>query len=315
MKFELSLARFIVIALFAAVMGGVWDAWWHSAIGRESFLIPPHLMIYIATLIAVGAGVYGWRKSKEKLWRNLAIALLLVPASGPFDEMWHRAFGIEKVASPLIVWSPPHLMLIGAIIAAFILVLPILQKDQDPVGKVIFEALSFGAILTLVNFLTVPLDPTGPYHLLGFWGVGFHTLVFLLVLLFAKKYMKSMGSASLVAVFFIFLSAIGLFTGTPPPEVEIPPHEHSPTWLNIFSTILPALGIDVLWKRLPSPLLGGLAGLLSTGILFYVARLFFEPAFQYGLQQGFIATVSGLVAGVIAGMVVRKGVPTSVGTA
>lgn len=144
------LTRLTVSALFIAVMAGAWDAWWHGAIGRETFWEPPHLLLYSAVIVAIVAGVYGWYKTREKIWRRLAIILALVPLSAPFDDMWHRIFGIEDISSPLIVWSPPHLVLVGAIAASFVGLLPLIRRDIDVTAQRFFGGLTLAAILNLL---------------------------------------------------------------------------------------------------------------------------------------------------------------------
>ena len=99
------LARMVAAALFIVVLAGTWDAWWHGALGRESFWSPPHLLLYSSVIIAVALGLYGFHQFKEKRWRALALVLLLVPLSAPLDEVWHRIFGVEDLSSPLIIWS------------------------------------------------------------------------------------------------------------------------------------------------------------------------------------------------------------------
>lgn len=102
-------ARIIIGSLFAAVAAGMWDAWWHAALGRESFWSPPHLALYAAIIAAISAGWYAWYVLREPLWRRTALILTLIPLSAPVDDFWHRFFGVENIASPEIVWSPPHL--------------------------------------------------------------------------------------------------------------------------------------------------------------------------------------------------------------
>lgn len=305
MKFETLLARFVASSLFTAVIAGTWDAWWHGVIGRESFWIPPHLLLYVSTMSAVGAGVYGWYKTKERLWRNLAIVLLLVPAAAPFDELWHRIYGIESTASPIIVWSPPHLVLIGAIILASILVLPIIFKDEDKVGRHFFAGLSFAAILALTNFLSAPLNPIGPYHLMGFWGVWLETLFFTFILLAARKKLEGSASATHIVLIFTVLFSIGFSHGAASLVSNIPTHEHAPLWLMIFGMLLPAVTLDLFHKKLPYPLLGGIMGLLLNGIIYYFAHFYFKPEFQYGLNDAATATFIGVAAGILAGMITK----------
>src|SRR3989338_10764476 len=165
------LGRLIATALFTAVLAGTWDAWWHGALGRESFWSPPHLLLYSSVFVAVFSGIYGYFQSKEKRWRNLAFILLLIPLSAPFDELWHRIFGVEDLSSPLIIWSPPHLAIVFSIIASMVLLLPVLRKDSKEM-QILFGSMIFAALHNLILFVLSQLEPEGAWHLLGFAGAG-----------------------------------------------------------------------------------------------------------------------------------------------
>lgn len=303
MKLDLILARLVAIMLFAAVAGGLWDSWWHSAIGRESFWIPPHLLIYASTVLAVLFGLYGWFKTKAKVWHRLMIALVFVIAAGPFDEFWHRIFSIESIASPLIVWSPPHLMIIGALLCSLLFVLPILSKDSDLRTSFLFSSLALGAVLMLGEFLVMPLHPFAPYHLINFWGAFFDALILVLVLLASRRYLSTPGTASLVVVFYLILILIGTLGESKMLNPNIPLHPHAPPWLNVFSILIAAITIDFLFTRIPVVILGGLAALLSASIAYGFSHFFFEPQFQYSLEQGVTAIVSGMIGGIVGGMI------------
>ena len=67
------LARTIASSLFVAVAAGTWDAWWHGAIGRDSFWEPPHLLLYSGVIVAILLGVLGWHITKEKIWKSFKI--------------------------------------------------------------------------------------------------------------------------------------------------------------------------------------------------------------------------------------------------
>lgn len=297
-----SLLRLITISLFAAVLGGTWDVWWHAEIGRETFWSPPHLLLYAGVIVAIGAGCYGWWKTREKRWQWLALVLLLVPASAPFDEVWHRVFGVEAVNSPLIVWSPPHVVLVLAFITAFLVLFHYVQDDVDPIARHLLQSALLASILSLLFFLISPLEPTGPYHLLGFTGAGFAGGIVALTLLYAQENMRRFGSAVSVAVVFLVLMAIEA-GHNPTPTINVAPHEHPPGWLLIFATLLPAVLIDVLRSQ-PVWIRGSVVGLLHGGILFGFAWRFFAPEFQYGASEMWTAILSSVIAGSIAGLAV-----------
>jgi len=202
------LSRIVAVALFTSVVAGSWDAWWHSALGRDTFWSPPHILLYLSVVIAVLAGIYGWHKTRERIWAKLALILSAIPLSAPFDELWHRIFGKEPLSSPLIVWNPPHLAIIAAIIASFILLLPIIKREKDAVDRHIIGALAFAGILSLSFFLMGPIEPNGPWKLLGFWGAGVASMVFTGILISARQWLPGIGGATLVVVFLIFLEPV-----------------------------------------------------------------------------------------------------------
>lgn len=299
---QILFARIITASLFIAVMAGTWDAWWHGAIGRETLWEPPHLLLYASVMVAIGLGVYAWYVLRQKIWRNLALVLLLVPISAPFDEIWHRVFGVEDLSSPLIVWSPPHLALIFAIILSFFFLLPLINKEKNIEAKRLFSSLAIVGILSLLLFIAGPFYPVGPWHLIGFWGAGIVSAIYIGTLLSAQVWLSGVGAATLVGVFFILLSSLG-FTEQVAPGVNIIPHDHAPSWLTVFSLLVPAVVIDLTF-RLPLWLRGMIAGLLSTMIFYSFASRFFESQFQFTSMEAMIAIVSGMTGGLIAGMVI-----------
>jgi len=123
-------ARVTTALLFLAVIGGNWDVWWHTAIGRESFWIPPHLMLYSGIMGALIVSAWSWYRFKGKQWMWLTILLALAPAAGPFDDIWHRMYGVEPVNSPWIIWSPPHMQLIFSIGASAVMLLQFIKRDD-----------------------------------------------------------------------------------------------------------------------------------------------------------------------------------------
>jgi hypothetical protein len=293
------MARIITCALFTAVAAGTWDAWWHTALGRESFWSPPHLLLYISTILAIVLGLSTWLKTRKPVWRNLAIALLFVPLSAPFDEIWHQWFGEETVNSLLIMWSPPHLVLIGSIIASFILLLPLLEKDSDRQARMLFGALTFAGIYNLLLFVVIPFEPLHVHHLLGFWGTGVVSFVLGTLILSAQRWISGVGSAFMAALVILSLEAIG-FSKQLAPNLDIAPHDHAQSWIVVFSVLLPAVIIDILHNK-PLWLKGLLWGGLWATILYGLAGIWFEPQFQYSSGEALQAIIASGIGGFLAG--------------
>ena len=123
------------LALLGA-FGNAWDLYWHIFIGRDTFWIPPHTMMYtcvaLGGLTALATVLLGTRRGASDDATSIAgfhaplgfyvlgLGALQMVASAPFDDWWHRVYGID-----VTVWSPPHLlgfsgavvMLSGTIIA------------------------------------------------------------------------------------------------------------------------------------------------------------------------------------------------------
>lgn len=296
--------RLITASLFTAVLAGTWDVWWHGALGRESFWSPPHLLLYSSVIVAVGAGYWGWRRTRDRSWKWLATMLMLIPASAPFDELWHRIFGIEPANSPLIIWSPPHVTLVLVLIVSFLMLFfRLAREESDVIARHLLQSASLACVLSLLFFLATPLEPTGPYHLLGFYGAAIGTGMITAIFLLAREWMGRFGSALSVAGIFMLLAAMN-FGEKLGPNVLIQPHAHPPGWLMIFSCLIPAEAADLLHRK-PLWLRGGLVGLLHGGILYGFSSRFFEPQFQYSSQDMWTAIIASLVAGIIAGLLIH----------
>jgi hypothetical protein len=126
---HLSLRRAALWSLLVAkLVGGwglTWDIQWHLTVGRDSFWIAPHVMIYasvVAALVIAFAvlgidtararrgpppaatltvlGITGSRGFHLAAW-----GMALVVLAAPIDDLWHRLFGLD-----VTLWSPPHLL-------------------------------------------------------------------------------------------------------------------------------------------------------------------------------------------------------------
>jgi energy-converting hydrogenase Eha subunit A len=303
--FQILLARFIVVSLFIGVMATIWDVWWHGFMGRDTLFEPPHIFLYTFVGAAIIAGVYGWYRIREKMWKRLAIILLIVPASAPFDELWHRLYGVENFSTPLIIWAPPHIALVSAIIISWILLLPLLNKEKDVHARRLFGSLVFAAILISTLGMAAPFQPIGPYHVLGFWGAGILAAIFSGILLTAQKWISGIGSAITVAAFFLLIYAVGLEPKVAPLNIIIPPHDHPPAWLIVFSFLTAAALADFV-KQPPHWLRGALMGLVWAGILYGFAYMFMEPEFQYTITEIAQALGTSLLGGTIGGLIASR---------
>jgi hypothetical protein len=125
----------VSFASLFTIVGVLWDISWHTSIGRDRFLSPPHILIYLGAIFAgLFSGIqvlwnsfYGKddaRSSQIRVWGIFysslgalfciwgAIAML---TSAPFDNWWHSAYGLD-----VKILSPPHTLLaVGMIFLQF----------------------------------------------------------------------------------------------------------------------------------------------------------------------------------------------------
>src|SRR3979411_2962645 len=120
-----------VIAVTLSGVGVIWDISWHKSIGRDSFLTPPHVLVYLSGIIAGLSSGYviltttfsqdpAARASAVRMWGFYgplgaflcAWGGVAMIASAPFDDWWHNAYGLD-----VKVLSPPHVVLTLGLIA------------------------------------------------------------------------------------------------------------------------------------------------------------------------------------------------------
>ena len=100
-----------LVAKLVGAWGLAWDIQWHMTIGRDTFWIPPHLMIYssVTAGLLLGGGVLAFERLRgirtTRGFRLAALGLVIVILAAPIDDLWHRLFGLD-----VTLWSPPHLL-------------------------------------------------------------------------------------------------------------------------------------------------------------------------------------------------------------
>src|SRR2546430_1407579 len=126
-----------------------WDIRWHVLIGRDSFWIAPHVLIYasvtVAVIVSLGVIAVETWTARERGPTPGAIRLLglvgtrgfhlawlgiaLVIVAAPIDDLSHRLFGPD-----ITLWSPPHLLgLLGAQVHPLACLL--IAREAWPVGS------------------------------------------------------------------------------------------------------------------------------------------------------------------------------------
>jgi hypothetical protein len=179
--------------------GLTWDIQWHLRIGRDTFWIAPHLMMYggVTAGLLVSAAVLALDTARARRptrpagapatltilgltsTRGIHLAawgVTLVILAAPIDDLWHRLFGLD-----ITLWSPPHLLgLFGS--AVNTLGTLVVATEVYPAGRrrrVVALLLAAGLLYGGVRVVLEPAWLTAYTH----GGVAFHAFAMLGALL------------------------------------------------------------------------------------------------------------------------------------
>jgi hypothetical protein len=232
-----SLLIYFLISIGVALQigGSNWDIVWHGVKNVESFLTPPHTVIYTGVALAIGsivfrliyfpilaiknnsiskqAGLSNVIKSQSELFpfpiKLAFIGVSLQLTAGPFDFWWHNNFGFDGLL------SPPHAVLAtGMFIAALGGLSGVFKhyKDNSPchVARACI-VISFGVFLMvgvdLVLMFTLPFS-NGQYF--DFNPEPFTAMFTASILIpFAMTvFLFSMSSSLKIPYFFTCITAV-----------------------------------------------------------------------------------------------------------
>jgi hypothetical protein len=168
----------VTLASTSVIIGLLWDISWHRTIGRDAFLTPAHLAIYLGAVIAgiacgslaiktTFAGAPEERAISVRFWGFRAplgawvciwgsFAML---TSAPFDNWWHNAYGLD-----VQILSPPHAVLglgmIGIEIGAMLMVLAHQNRTGEASGPLRWM-FAYCAGIALLMAATIVWEYTG----------------------------------------------------------------------------------------------------------------------------------------------------------
>lgn len=298
-------AKIIAISLVVAAMASAWDIWWHMMVGRDTFFEPPHLLLYGGILAAIIASAGAWFVARDRLMLKIALVLIGIPVIlAPFDEIWHGIFGKEDLTSIWIIWSPPHVALALLVAAAAIFTFQLLSRDRDEARLLLGAGL--GAVLVLVAaFLTIPLDPLGQHHLLGFWGVFAQTALIVGVIGAIGRALGVFGASTLTAIFSSSLLSMLTEIGERSENIVMLPHSDFLPWTYVFASAALGVSLDAL-RRFHPLLSGGVAGAAWSAILYFGGGPFLPAEFAYTSAQALQALVGGTLGGALGWYIFSK---------
>lgn len=155
--------------LFVGAISTYWDIATHIDIGRERFITPAHLGIYLSVLLSAIAvalsGLADHFRAGDSFWaavrhpfRHLrpgigvaGAGLLTTLVAAPFDNLWHEIYGVD-----VTIWSPPHLLAIFGIASASlglaVLVAPAVSDRTAFVYPLLLAAFLAALVMTLGEY-------------------------------------------------------------------------------------------------------------------------------------------------------------------
>jgi hypothetical protein len=178
----------LAFAATCITVGIMWDISWHETIGRDTFWTPAHMTVYLGGVL--GGCIGGWLAiqytflagpaeraasvqvfgARAPLGAWLAIwGALAMLTSGPFDNWWHNAYGLD-----VRIISPPHAVLglgmFGISFGALLLVLTRQNRLQDGTGGGLFVYVG-GIFLALAGVFVMEYTFPNVQHTALFYEV------------------------------------------------------------------------------------------------------------------------------------------------
>lgn len=288
----------------SATIGAHWDISWHSSIGRDNFLTPAHIAIYVCGLFgAIAAGwlilshtfhigqpdnratvsVFGFRAPLGAFfvaWGGLAML-----TSAPFDDWWHSAYGLD-----VKILSPPHVLLIFGFlmveVGTLLLALGEMNRAFDAKRKKLEWIFLYmgGLILITLTILILELSTRVLMHSAIFYRTV--CLAVPVALAMASRGSGHRWGATIAAsVYTVFLLGFQWILPLFPAEPKLGPVYNPVTYFVPpqfpLLLVIPALCCDWIWQRYQQRSLW-LQSALS-GVVFLVVFFAVQYPFSYFL--------------------------------
>ncbi len=295
-----------VFSSLCIIVGLIWDISWHTSIGRDGLLAPPHDVIYLGAILAGLFSSYQvlrttfWgsafeKQSSVKFWGIFygplgamfciwgAIAML---TSAPFDDWWHNTYGLD-----VVILSPPHTLLALGIMmiqfGAMVAVLSSLHATKSGgtvVHKMLF-AIAAGLLLTSLYTLFSEYLNKARSHSALCYQVG--AILFPLFLIAVSRASKMRWAATLtaavyMAVLLMMLWGLQLFHATPRLGPVLNHFDHYQPFHFPLLLIIPALAIDIVFFRLENkkPFIKVMLAALLFLLVFFIVQWNFGAFLQ-----------------------------------
>lgn len=307
-----------VFASLSIIIGLIWDISWHTSIGRDGLLSPPHMAIYLGALIAgcfsgfkvLKISFWGTAEEKSasvKFWGIFygslgtlfciwgAFAML---TSAPFDDWWHNTYGLD-----VQILSPPHTVLaLGIMSIQLGAVVSTLSQQNSLVGASQTQKLLFiiASGLLLVSIFTISseyLERFDMHHSLFYQVAAGVFPIYLVAVAWASK--LKWAATWTAVVYSLMLGAMVWILPLFPAEPLLGPIRNHIDSYQPFQfpllLIVPAIFIDLIFSKLGHInkwLLSAIIGIVFTLTLLAVQWPFGDFLMSEGARNWFFGTES-----------------------
>ena len=308
-KFEYAIQPYVYASVFSSlciIVGLIWDISWHTSIGRDGLLAPPHDVIYLGAIFAGLFSAYQIlrttffgspmeKQSSVKFWGIFygplgamfciwgAIAML---TSAPFDDWWHNTYGLD-----VVILSPPHTLLaLGMMMIQFGAMIAVLsslhaaKSDNGAMHKWLF-AIASGLLLTsFYTLFSEYLNKSRSHSALCYQVGAVLFPLFLIAVVRASKMRWAATATTAVYMFMLWMMLwiLPLFHATPRLGPVLNHFDHYQPFHFPLLLIIPALAIDIIFFKLENkkPFVKVLLASLLFLLLFFIVQWFFGDFLQ-----------------------------------
>lgn len=301
----------IALALACDAIGGPWDISWHRTIGRDSFLNPAHVLVYLSAIFGAVSSAYlilSTTFNRHSPLRSSSIQVMglrgplgafcaawggiAMLTSAPFDNWWHNAYGLD-----VKIISPPHSLLFvgtfGIAYGAFFLLLAHMNRAESEAPRLfasLQRLLLFVTILIIADQLVFLAEYIGPSHrhsLAVYNAISMY--IFLLLAFFSESSRYRWTATTLGAGYMVFvigqILVLPLFPAHPKLGPVYNPVTHMVPTAFPLLLIVPGFVLDMVRQRTASwrPVIAAAIG----GVLAFAAFVAVEwPFAAFLLSDG-----------------------------
>ena len=262
-------------AVISSVIGGAWDISWHESIGRDSFWTTPHILIQLCGIISglsCGYLILSTTFQKNSPLREHSVSMwgfrgpmgaflcawggVAMIASAPFDNWWHRAYGLD-----VKILSPPHVLLALGMMAirfgTLVMILSELNRAQGEY-RVRLERLVFFSFIFLYG-MTIGIAMEYTFRIFMHGATFYFVAALIAPILMAAAaaatkhpWAATISTALYVAVHLCFTWILPLFPAEPKlgPVYQKVVHLIPPEFPLLL--IVPAIVFDLVRRRIGS---------------------------------------------------------------